>query len=59
MIKDLLEPLVSERFRGDARYREGHLRIVNALPGREVLGLHSPEMKAVAKELSRERGGRS
>ncbi len=56
MIKDILEPLVCDRFRCDARYREGHLRIVNALPGREVLGLHSPEMKEVAKGLAREKG---
>ncbi len=56
MIRNLLEPLVCERFRSDPRYREGHLRIVNALPYREVMGLHSPEMKQVAGELSKERG---
>ena len=54
MIEHLLEPLVSDRFRSDARYREGHLRVVNALPERRVLGLHAPEMKAVAKHISRE-----
>lgn len=54
MIDHLLQPLVCERFRSDARYREGHLRVVNALPKRRVLGLHSPEMKQVAKQLSRE-----
>lgn len=53
MIEHVLLPLVCERFRGDARYREGHLRVVNALPGRRVLGLHSPEMKLVAKQLAR------
>ncbi|MBO7302520.1 MAG: DNA alkylation repair protein [Bacteroidaceae bacterium] len=53
MIKHLLTPLVCERFRCDARYRDGHLRVVNALPAREVLGLHVPEMKMVAKQLSR------
>ncbi len=52
MIRDLLEPLVSERFQTDARYREGHLRILNALPEKEVLGMHSPEMKTIAKRLS-------
>ena len=52
MIEHLLEPFVCERFRSDARYREGHLRIVNALPERRVLGLHSPEMKQIAKQLS-------
>ena len=54
MIGHLLQPLVCERFKNDARYREGHLRVVNALPARLVLGLHSPEMKLVAKQLSRE-----
>lgn len=52
MIVHLLEPLVCERFRHDARYREGHLRIVNALPQRRVLGLHSPQMKQLAKSLA-------
>ena len=56
MINLLLQPLVFERFRSDARYREWHLRGVNALPERRVLGLHSPEIKAVAKQLSREGG---
>ena len=56
MIDHLLQPLVCERFKNDARYREGHLRVVNALPERRVMGLHSPEIKAVAKQLSREGG---
>ena len=53
MIKHLLYPLVCERFVSDARYREGHLRVINALPDREVMGLHAPEMKMLARELSR------
>ena len=56
MIEHLLHPLVCERFKSDARYREGHLRVVNALPERRVLGLHSPEIKAVAKRLSHKGG---
>ena len=56
MIDNLLQPLICERFLTDARYREGHLRVVNALPERRVLGLHSPEIKQVAKQLSREGG---
>ena len=56
MIDNLLQPLVCERFLTDARYREGHLRVVNALPERRVMGLHSPEIKQVAKQLSREGG---
>ena len=56
MIDHLLQPLVCERFLTDERYREGHLRVVNALPERRVLGLHSPEIKQVAKLLTREGG---
>ena len=54
MIEHLLQPLVCERFLTDARYREGHLRVVNALPEWRVMGLQSPEIKAVAKQCSRE-----
>ena len=54
MIDHLLQPFVYERFLTEARYREGRLRVVNALPERRVLGLHSPEIKAIAKLLSRE-----
>ena len=53
MIAHLLQPFVCERFVSDARYREGHLRVVNALPGRKVLGLHTPDMKRLARELSK------
>ena len=56
MINHLLQPLVCERFRNDTQYREGHLQVVNALPERRVMGLHSPEIKAAAKQLSREGG---
>ena len=53
MIEHLLQPLVPDRFSSDARYRDGHLRVINALPCRRVLGLHTPEMKLLAKQLSR------
>ena len=56
MIDNLLYPFVCERFKSEARYREGHLRVVNALPERRVVGLHSPEIKQVAKQLAREGG---
>ncbi len=52
MIKDLLEPLVPERFRTDERYRNGHIRIINALPGRKIQGVHTPEIRNLAKELA-------
>ena len=54
MIEHLLQPLIPEQFKHDARYRDGHLRVINALPERRVLGLHAPEMKEVAKQLWRE-----
>jgi 3-methyladenine DNA glycosylase AlkD len=56
MIDHLLQPLVCERFKSDTRYRDGYLRVVNALHERCVMGLHSPEIKVVAKRLSREGG---
>ncbi len=56
MIKDILTPLISDRFLNDDHYREGHMRILNTLPNREILGLHSPDMKEVAKKLALENG---
>lgn len=53
MIEEMLLPLVSVRFATEPKYREGHIRIINALPGRRILGLHVPDMKRVAKELTR------
>lgn len=51
MIEDLLQPLISDRFLNDTRYREGHLRVINALPSRRVLGVHLPDMKQLSREL--------
>ena len=51
MIEELLQPLVSEKFLKDAHYSEGHLRIINALPSRRVLGVHIPDIKKLAREL--------
>ena len=56
MIEDVLQPLASERFMQDARYREGHLRVINALPYRRVLGVHIPDMKKAARELFKQGG---
>ena len=53
MIIEKLTPLICPRFLNEAKYREGHIRIVNALPGRRILGLHTPEMKQTAKELAK------
>ena len=54
MIEKRLIPLICERFLHEEKYRQGHIRIINALPGRRILGLHLPEMKQVAKELARQ-----
>lgn len=52
MIEEMLRPLVCERFLNDGRYREGHIRIINALPGVRIMGLHLPDMKKLARELA-------
>ena len=54
MIEEQLTPLICDRFLSDEKYRQGHIRIINALPGRKILGLHLPEMKQVAKELAKQ-----
>ena len=54
MIEEKLTPLICPRFLHEEKYRQGHIRIINALPGRRILGLHLPEMKQVAKELAQQ-----
>ena len=54
MIEERLAPLICERFLREEKYRQGHIRIINALPGRRILGLHLPEMKQVAKVLAKQ-----
>lgn len=51
--EEVLGPLVCERYRTDAHYREGHIHIIAPAPGTEVIGLHTPEMKAVAMSIAR------
>ena len=53
MIQDLLNPLVCPRFLEDQRYRNGHLRVINALFDTKILGVHIPELKKLAKDLSK------
>lgn len=43
-------PLVCSRFRDDPAYRRGHINIVAAKEGTVIIGLHTPQMKALAKE---------
>ena len=56
MLDHLLQPLICERIIADMRYREGYLRVVNALPERRVMGLSSLEVKQVTTQLLREGG---
>ena len=52
MIGHLLTPLISQKFLLDERYRNGHLRVINALSDTVILGIHIPRLKKLAKELS-------
>ena len=54
MIEDKLIPLICERFLNDEKYRQGHIRIINTLTERRILGLHLPEMKQAAKTLAKQ-----
>ena len=58
MIEERLTPLICQRFLQEEKYRQGHIRIINALPGRRILGLHLPEMKQVAKVLAKQTDAR-
>lgn len=53
-LKDRLQKLVCPRFLKDEDYRKGHIRIINALPGTKILGVHIPELKALASALRKE-----
>ena len=53
MIEHLLTPLISQRFLEDERYRNGHIRVINALDHVRILGVHIPELKTLARELSK------
>ena len=52
MIEDILTHNISPRFASEEKYRLGHIRVINPLPGQEVLGLHIPDMKKIASELA-------
>ena len=47
--EEYLMGFVPERFLTDERYRNGHINILAPNSGTKVLGLHTPEMKKVAK----------
>lgn len=52
MIEDILTPYISPRFASEEKYRLGHVRVINPLPGQIVLGLHIPDMKKIAAGLA-------
>lgn len=52
MIEDILTPYISPRFASEEKYRLGHIRVINPLPGQKVLGLHIPDMKKIAAGLA-------
>lgn len=43
--------MVCARFLHNKGYRDGHLRVINALPYRHVLGVHVPDMKRLAEAI--------
>lgn len=51
--EDYLQAYVPDRFRNDERYRCGHIHILAASEGTRILGMHTPEMKMIAKQLAR------
>ena len=53
MIEDRLKPLICKRFLENEHYRKGHINILAPAPGTVILGLHTPEMKSVAKEIAK------
>ena len=48
-----LQRFVPERFLCDERYRRGHISILAPAEGTRILGMHTPEMKQVARDLVR------
>ena len=48
-----LAQFVPERFLNDEKYRRGHIAILAPAEGTRILGMHTPEMKKVAKEMVR------
>ncbi len=53
-LKIRLQELVCPRFVNEDRYRNGHIRIINALPGTKILGVHIPELKSLAAAICKQ-----
>lgn len=52
-VRERLAKLVCPRFINEERYRNGHISIINALPGTDILGVHIPDIKELAKSMRR------
>lgn len=53
LTEEYLRSFVPQRFHSDERYRMGHINILAPKIGTRILGMHTPEMKKLAKELVR------
>jgi len=51
--REYLESFVCERYKTDERYRNGHLHIIAPASGTDIIGLHTPEAKMIAKQIAR------
>jgi 3-methyladenine DNA glycosylase AlkD len=51
MIEELLTPHICGRFLSDEKYRKGHISILAPSEGTRIMGLHTPEMKLIAKRI--------
>ena len=51
MLEDILCPHICPKFLSDSHYREGHIHIIAPGEGTVIMGLHTPEMKTVAKGI--------
>ena len=51
LTEEYLMTFVPERFLCDERYRSGHIHILAPAEGTRILGLHTPEMKLIARQL--------
>lgn len=57
--EETLGKMVCERFLSDEHYRKGHINILSAPSGTVILGLHIPQMREIAKKLSKRDDWRS
>jgi len=49
--REYLQTFVCPRFLTEEHYRRGHLNILATAPGTQVIGMHTPEMKMLAKAV--------